>query len=279
MKAGSRIVPTGYAGSIAVLAIVVLSTILAPYIAPYDPLKQNLTSMLQPPSGRHLLGTDELGRDILSRLLHGGRVSLSLTLACALISALISVTLGVSGAVGRPWLDSVIGRLADVQLAVPTMVIAIVLLTFAGNSLAILTVVMVLSGWVTTYRIIRAQARVIVVQSYIDAARLAGASTWDVTVRHILPGVLPIAVVAVTINTASILIALSGLNYLGLGLQPPTPDWGGMVASGQARLTNAPWISIFPGIALVLTILAIQNLGDALSDRLGKVEAGSEASR
>jgi len=279
MRAKQRIASLGYIVSFAVLAAIVFATILAPYIAPYDPLKQNLTSMLKPPSSQHFFGTDELGRDVFSRILYGGRISLSLTLACALVSAIISVGLGVLSAVGSSWLDTAVGRLADVQLAVPTMIIAIVLLTFAGNSLLILSVVMVLSGWVTSYRIIRVQARIIIVQSYIDAAKLAGAKTWDIVVRHILPGVLPITIVAVTINTASILIALSGLNYLGLGLQPPTPDWGGMVASGQARLSNAPWISIFPGIILVLTILATQNLGDALSDRLGKFQAGSEVGR
>jgi peptide/nickel transport system permease protein len=152
------------------------------------------------------------------------------------------------------------------------MVIAIVLLTFVGNSMGILALVMIVSGWVITYRIIRAQARVIAVQSYIDAARLSGANIWDITVRHLLPGVLPIAVVAITINAATILIALSGLNYLGLGIQPPNPDWGNMVASGQARLRNAPWIAMFPGTILVLTILAIQNLGDAISDWFGNVE-------
>lgn len=279
MRAKQRIASLGYIVSFAVLAAIVLATILAPYIAPYDPLKQNLTSMLKPPSSQHFFGTDELGRDVFSRILYGGRISLSLTLACALVSAIISVGLGVLSAVGSSWLDTAVGRIADVQLAVPTMIIAIVLLTFAGNSLLILSVVMVLSGWVTSYRIIRAQARIIIVQSYIDAAKLAGANTWDIVVRHILPGVLPITIVAVTINTASILIALSGLNYLGLGLQPPTPDWGGMVASGQARLSNAPWISIFPGIILVLTILATQNLGDALSDRLGRFQIGMEAGR
>lgn len=260
-----------------VLFIIFAASLLAPSLAPYDPLRQDLTRMLQAPSARNWFGTDELGRDIFSRVLYGGRMSLMLAGLCTLAAGAVALFFGILSAVGRPWVDVVIGRVADVQLAMPTMVIAIVLLTFAGNSLVILALVMAVSSWVTSYRILRAQAQVIMVQSYIDAARLAGAGWFEITKRHLLPGILPIAVVTMTLNGAAILIALSGLNYLGLGLQPPTPDWGGMVASGQSRLSNAPWISAFPGLVLVLTIISIQSIGDTVSDWLvgfGQVEEG-----
>ncbi|WP_281689741.1 ABC transporter permease [Pseudonocardia thermophila] len=249
------------------LAVVAVVTLGAPLIAPYDPLTQDLTSVLRPPSAEHPLGTDQLGRDVLSRVLFGGRTALGVSLVATLVATVIGVGLGVLAAFGGRWWDVTLGRLADVQLAVPGILLALVVLAFAGSGLVPLVVVLALSAWVLTFRIARVHATFVAGQPYIEAARIAGASTAAVVRRHVLPAVAPLVLVAATLTFSTVLLLESSLGFLGLGVQPPTPDWGEMVASGQAQLAGAWWVSIFPGIALVVVIVGVQLVGDRLAER------------
>ncbi|NKY33511.1 ABC transporter permease [Nocardia speluncae] len=253
----------------AVLGLIVLITLCAPFLAPHDPVTGDLAGVLQSPSAAHPFGTDELGRDLLSRVLHGGRGALTITAISSVLTALIAVVLAIAAATLGPAVDAVAGRLGDIALAVPTIVIAIVLLTFAGNSPAILVTVMVLGGWVPTFRLVRASARATLALPYVDAARIAGVRPGRIALRHVVPAVAPILVVSATASASVVLVSLSSLNYLGLGLQPPIPDWGQMVAAGQAKLSTAPWLSLIPGGVLAVTVFCLQMVGDAVSDRLG----------
>nr|WP_269781642.1 ABC transporter permease [Nocardia bovistercoris] len=177
------------------------------------------------------------------------------------------MVLGLLGALFGGWVDAVFGRLADVQLAIPTIVLALVILSFVGNSLGPLILVLVSGSWVLTFRVIRGHAQSVVNRPFIEAARLSGANRRDIAVRHLLPSVLPLFTVAFTLNASAILLLESSLGFLGLGVQPPTPDWGAMVAGGQARLDTAAWTALFPGAALILAIVGFQLTGDALAER------------
>lgn len=249
------------------LAILVLVSLAAPLLSTHGPLDQDLGSVLHAPSAQHWFGTDELGRDVFSRVLHGGRVGLGVTAVAAVIAALIGLILGLAGALFGGWVDTLASRLADVQLAIPTIVLALVILSFVGNSLGPLIIVLVSGSWVLTFRVIRGHAQSVVHRPFIEAARLSGAGRRDIALRHLLPSVLPLFTVAFTLNASAILLLESSLGFLGLGVQPPTPDWGAMVAAGQARLDTAAWVALFPGVALVLAIVGFQLTGDALAER------------
>jgi peptide/nickel transport system permease protein len=265
----------GIAGAV-LLALLVVLSVTAPLFSAHGPLDQDLGAVLRPPGGGHWFGTDELGRDVYARVLYGGRIGLFVTVVAALIAAALGLTLGLLGALFGGWVDSVAGRFADVQLAIPTIVLALVILSFVGNSLVPLIAVLVSGSWVLTFRVVRGHAQSIVRQPFIEAARLSGAGRRDIAVRHLIPAVLPLFTVALTLNASAILLLESSLGYLGLGVQPPTPDWGAMVAGGQARLDRAPWVSLFPGSALVLAVVGFQLTGDALAERFqsGPRDAG-----
>ncbi|MFC5950491.1 ABC transporter permease [Pseudonocardia lutea] len=256
----------GIVGAVVVVAVAVL-TIAAPLVAPHDPLAQDLTGLLRPPSAVHPFGTDELGRDVLSRVLYGGRVALGVSLVATVLSAVLGVGLGVVAALGGRYWDATLGRLADVQLAVPGILLALVVLAFAGSGTVALVVVLALGSWVLNFRIARVHATFVAAQPFIEAARLAGASTVEVVRRHVVPALGPLVLVAATLTFSTVLLLESSLGFLGLGVQPPTPDWGQMVASGQAQLAGAWWVSIFPGAALVVVIVGVQLAGDRLAER------------
>jgi peptide/nickel transport system permease protein len=250
----------------AVLAVIVLGTLLAPALVG-DPLEQDFTAILQSPSSAHLFGTDELGRDVLTRTVFGGRTGLALTAVAAAAASLLGLALALLGALFGGWLDALTARLADIQLAVPSIVLAIVVLSFVGNSFVPIVVVLVLGSWVLTFRVIRGHARAVVRQQYIEAARVAGAGHGAVAWRHLIPSVLPLFFVAVTLSASSALLLESSLGFLGLGVQPPEPDWGQMVAAGRDSLSTSPWISVFPGLVVVVTAVSLQLLGDGLAER------------
>ena len=266
--------PAGIAGTV-VLGVVVLVSVAAPLLVG-DPLAQDFTAILQAPSAAHPFGTDELGRDLLTRVVFGGRSALAITAVASAVAAVLGLGLAVAGALFGGAVDAVAGRLADVQLAVPTIVLAIVILSFVGNSFVPLVAVLVLGAWVLTYRVIRGHARAVVKQPYVEAARVAGARRWDVGRRHLLPSVLPLFFVAVTLSASAVLLLESSLGFLGLGVQPPQPDWGQMVAAGQARLSTAAWLALFPGLALIVTIVGLQLLGDGLAERFGSGRPGHQ---
>jgi len=257
------------------LALVVAVTVLGPLLVA-DPYQQDFTAILQQPSGAHWFGTDELGRDLLARTVHGGRTALAVTAVASLVASVLGLGLAVAGALFGGVVDAVAGRLADVQLAVPSIVLAIVILSFVGNSFVPIVVVLVLGAWVLTFRVIRGHARAVVTQPYVEAARVAGAGRGAVAWRHVLPSVLPLFFVAVTLSASAVLLLESSLGFLGLGVQPPQPDWGQMVAAGQARLATAPWLSLIPGTALIVTVVGLQLLGDGLAERFGAGRTSSK---
>ncbi|NKY43761.1 ABC transporter permease [Nocardia cerradoensis] len=259
--------PIAVTAGAAVLVVLVVLSLAAPLLSVHGPLDQDLGAVLRPPNAAHWFGTDELGRDVYARVLYGGRIGLTVTAIASVIAATLGLLLGLLGALFGGWVDGLAGRLADVQLAIPSIVLALVILSFVGNSLVPLVAVLVSGSWVLTFRVVRGHAQSIVRRPFIEAARLSGAGRWDIAVRHLLPGVLPLFTVAFTLNASAILLLESSLGFLGLGVQPPTPDWGSMVADGQARLDNAPWVALFPGAALILAIVGFQLTGDALSER------------
>lgn len=258
------------------LAVVVAVTVLGPLVVA-DPFAQDFTAMLQPPSAEHWFGTDELGRDVLARTVHGGRTALAVTVVASLVASVLGLALAVAGALLGGVVDAIGGRLADVQLAVPSIVLAIVILSFVGNSFVPLVVVLVLGAWVLTFRVIRGHARAVVTQPYVEAARVAGAGRGAIAWRHVVPSVLPLFFVAGTLCASAVLLLESSLGFLGLGVQPPQPDWGQMVAAGQARLATAPWLALIPGVALIVTIVALQLLGDGLAERFGAGRSGASS--
>ncbi|MCW2643860.1 MAG: binding-protein-dependent transport system inner rane component [Dactylosporangium sp.] len=253
---------------VTIVAGTALFTVLAPLIAPAGPDDQDLARILQPPSwSGNLLGTDRLGRDVLTRVLYGGREALLITVLAVLISVAVGVGLGfVAGLAGR-WVDNLIGRLADIQLAIPSVLLALVVLAFAGGGTVPLVVVLTVGSWVLNFRVVRTHAAATAAQPFIEAARLAGAGTTQVIRRHILPATLPLVAVSITLNFSAVLLLESSLGFLGLGVQPPTPDWGQMVASGQAQLASAWWVSLAPGLALITVIVGVQLVGDWLAER------------
>lgn len=267
--------PAAWVGG-GLLTLVVAVTVLGPLLVA-DPFAQDFTAMLQPPSAAHWLGTDELGRDVLARTVHGGRTALAVTAVASLVASVFGLGLAVAGALLGGLVDAIGGRLADVQLAVPSIVLAIVILSFVGNSFVPLVVVLVLGAWVLTFRVIRGHARAVVTQPYVEAARVAGAGRAAIAWRHVVPSVLPLFFVAVTLSASAVLLLESSLGFLGLGVRPPQPDWGQMVAAGQARLATAPWLSLVPGVALILTIVALQLLGDGLAERFGTGRSGTSS--
>jgi peptide/nickel transport system permease protein len=256
-----------------VLAVLYLVAIagavaLAPVLAPGGYDVQDAAQRYAAPSwvGAHPLGTDELGRDILVRVLYGGRPALGVSSVAAILATLLGVSLSLLAVLGgRVW-DGLLGRAADVQLAIPSILLALVVLGFVGNGYVPLVLVLAIGAWVLTFRILRAHAAAIAALPYIEAARLSGAGTFSLLRRHVLPACLPLLIVALTLNFSSVLILESSLGYLGLGVQPPQPDWGQLVASGQAQLAGAWWISLIPGVFIVLTVVSLQVLGDRLAD-------------
>ncbi|MFC9772474.1 MULTISPECIES: ABC transporter permease [unclassified Pseudarthrobacter] len=254
--------------AIAVVGVIVLGTLAAPLLAPGGYDLQDLPNRFAPPSAAHLLGTDELGRDVLARVLYGGRAALSVTVLATLIATAAGVAAALSSVVlGRIW-ETIVGRLADIQLSIPTILLALTILAFAGSGALQLVIVLSLGGWVLSFRIVRAKAAGTIDRPFVDAARVAGAGRLALLLRHVGPASLPLIVVATTLNFSAILVLESSLGYLGLGIQPPVPDWGQMVASGQAQLATAWWISLFPGAVIVALVVGVQIIGDWLSDRL-----------
>jgi peptide/nickel transport system permease protein len=258
--------PTALAGIY--LVAIVGAVVLAPVLAPGGYDVQDAAQRYAGPTwiGAHPLGTDELGRDILVRVLYGGRAALGVSSVAAVLATLVGVALALIAVLGgRVW-DALLGRLADVQLAIPAILLALVVLGFVGNGYVPLVAVLAIGAWVLTFRILRVHAAAIVALPYIEAARLSGAGTPSLLRRHVLPACLPLLIVALTLNFSSVLILESSLGYLGLGVQPPQPDWGQLVASGQAQLAGAWWISLIPGAFIVLTVVSLQVLGDRLAD-------------
>ena len=255
---------------IAVIVIMALAAILAPWIATQDPLKIDLTNYLQKPSGAHLLGTDVQGRDIWARLVFGARVSLTVGLISQGIALLLGVTLGLlAGYYGR-WVDEVVMRLADVTLAFPTLLLLIAMVAAFQPSMGVVFATIGVVGWAGMARLVRGQVLVVRNLEYVQAIRALGAKDMRVILGHVLPNVIAPVVIAATLGVAGAIMAEAALSFLGLGVPPPTPSWGSMIADGRDldQLRRAPWTSVFPGMAIGAAVLGFNLLGDALRDAL-----------
>ena len=260
--------------ALAFVASLFVMAAAAPWLAPHDPVRQSLRVRLKPPTlegadGRaHPLGTDHLGRDVLSRVIYGSRVSLFIGFAAVGVGSLIGATLGIVAGYRRGWFDTIVMTVADAQLAFPFILLAIGIIAVLGPSFPTLVVVVGLSGWMTYARVLRAQVLVLRSREFVDAIHGLGGSTLRIIVRHILPNVMSSLVVIATLELARAIVLEATLSFLGLGIQPPTPSWGGMIHEGREYLDSAWWISTFPGLTLMLSSLVVSRLGDWLRDVL-----------
>ncbi|HTR22096.1 MAG TPA: ABC transporter permease [Gemmatimonadales bacterium] len=253
---------------LALLVTLVVVAVAAPWLAPADPVRGALEQSLQAPSGHYWFGTDVQGRDVLSRTLYGARLSLSVGLISQGVATLLGLALGlIAGWFGR-WVDALVMRCADVTLAFPSLLLLIAIAAAVRPSLFVVFVVIGVVGWAAMARLVRGQVLVLRQLEYVQAARALGASTPRLLARHLLPGVLAPVIVAATLGVGGAIMAEAALSYVGLGAQPPTPSWGAMVADGRDLLRVAPWVSLVPGVAIGLTVLAVNLLGDGLRDAL-----------
>jgi peptide/nickel transport system permease protein len=250
------------------LVVMYLIAIFAPWLAPQDPNAQILMERLKPPSADHWLGTDSLGRDILSRAIYATRISLSVSLVAMLITIVLGVTLGMLAGFAGGIVDMVIMRCTDMLMAFPIFILLITMVSIYGSSLRLMILFLGLTAWPLTARTIRAEVLSLKHRDYIDAARVGGASMARILWHHLLPGVISIIVVAATLRVATVILVESSLSYFGLGVTPPTPTWGNMAAEGRLFLETAWWITAFPGLLVVFTVLAYNLLGDGLRDEL-----------
>jgi peptide/nickel transport system permease protein len=258
--------------ALVVLAILLIAAVFAPLIAPYDPNAQDLLLRLKPPawqhggSGAHLLGTDQLGRDMLSRVIYGTRVSLMVGAGAALLAGVIGTVVGLVAGYFGGWPDRILMRLADVQLAFPSILLALAIVGFLGSGLWYVILVLGITGWVSYARVIRSEVMSLRSRDFVTEAHAIGVTDVAIMRRHLLPNVMaPLATIG-TLHIAAAIVAEASLSYLGLGVPKETVTWGSMLADGQLYLGTSWWVAVFPGVALMLTSLAINITGDALRD-------------
>lgn len=252
-----------------VVVVVLLAAIVGPWLAPFDPSAQELALRLEGPGRLHWFGLDELGRDILSRVLSGARVSLLVGLVVVSVSASIGAVLGSLGGYYGGIVDEAVGRLIDILLAFPGLLLAIALVAVLGPSLTNVVLALSSIGWVGYARVVRAQVLQAREFEYVAAARAIGAATPRILVRHILPAALPALTVQATLGMGGAILSEAALSFLGLGVQPPTPSWGAMLNYGRAHILDAPHLTVFPGLAIAVVVLGLNLVGDSLRDKLG----------
>jgi len=246
----------------------VLVALAAPLLAPYDPSVQDTSRRLEPPSHQHPLGLDDLGRDVLSRIVWGARVSLRVGFSVVMLASLLGITLGaISGYFGG-WTDTIIMRVTDILLAFPGILLAIALVAVLGPSLNNVILALAIIGWVGYARLVRGQVLKVREMEFVTAAKALGARSPRVIVRHVLPNVINPVIVMATLGLAGAILSEAALSFLGLGVQPPTPSWGAMLTSGRRYLGLANHLAIFPGAAIMLAVMGLNFLGDGLIDAL-----------
>lgn len=254
--------------ALVVLTVMTASALLAPWIAPYDPEKLNILRRLTGPSAQHWLGTDEVGRDVFSRLLFGGRVSILVGLVAATLSVAIGVVLGgLAGYFGR-WLDAVLMRFTDGMLSIPLFFFLLVVMAVFGSGLTQIVIVIALTSWMPVARIVRGEVLRVKALPYVEAAQALGARHLHIIVRHLLPQTVPSVIVAATLGVANAILLESALSYLGLGIQPPIPSWGNMLQGSQAYVWSQPLLALWPGLMIFVAVMAYNALGDGLRDAL-----------
>ena len=251
-----------------VIAVFVVMALAAPFIAPYDPVATSWTLVRKAPSALHWFGTDDLGRDILSRVIYGARASLVAGAISVGIALGIGVPLGLLAGYRGGFIDALISRITDAMLACPFLILAIALAAFLGPSLGNAMIAIGISTTPIFVRLTRGQTMSVKVEDYVDAARAMGNPRWRIALFHILPNIMPALLVQATLSIASAIIAEAALSFLGLGQQPPAPSWGSMLNAAQRFLTNAPWMALWPGLAIFLVVLSLNLVGDGLRDAL-----------
>ena len=251
-----------------IIALFVAAAVLAPLIAPYDPAAQSWTVVRKPPSWLHWFGTDEVGRDTLSRVIFGARASLLAGVISVAIAVGIGVPLGLAAGYLGGLIDALLSRLTDAMLACPYLILAIALAAFLGPSLGNAMIAIGIATTPIFLRLTRGQVMAVKVEDFVEAARMVGNPRWRIALVHILPNILPALAVQASLSIAAAIIAEASLSFLGLGQQPPDPSWGSMLNAAQRFLSNAPWLAIFPGVAIFLTVMSFNLLGDGLRDAL-----------
>ena len=246
----------------------VFTAVFAPLISPYDPIATSWSAVRKAPSWEYLFGTDEIGRDVLSRVIWGARASLMAGLVSVSISMALGIPIGLLAAYLGGWTDSLISRFTDSMLAVPFLILAIALSAFLGPSLGNAMIAIGVSAMPVFIRLTRAQVMAVKVEDYIEAARAVGNPHWRIALRHILPNVLPPLIVQASLSIAAAIIAEASLSFLGLGQQPPAPSWGSMLNTAKNYMDNAPWMAVWPGLSIFLLVLSFNLLGDGLRDAL-----------
>jgi peptide/nickel transport system permease protein len=264
--------PLAYAAFI-VMSLIILGAVLAPLMSPYDKDKIDLTEQYLAPSLNHPFGTDDLGRDIFVRVMHGGRITLAVGLLAMLVALGIGVTVGgISGYYGR-WIDNALMRVVDLMLAVPVFFVILFVASVAppGASIVVVCLMIGFTQWMEVARLVRAVDITTREHEFVDAARSLGLHDRRILIRHLLPHTTAPVIVAVTLGLAQAIIIESGLSFLGFGVQPPTPSWGAMLQNAQSYLSDCPWIAVFPGLMIFLTVVCCNILADFLGDALSQL--------
>ena len=259
--------PLALAGFIIILLIFVLA-MLAPFIAPYDPNEINVKAILLGPTMQHWMGTDGLGRDVLSRMLHGGRISLLVGLVAVGISTLIGILLGAIAGFYRGWVDVLIMRLVDVMLSIPSFFLILAVIAFLTPSIINIMIVIGLTSWMGVTRLVRAEFLSLCEREYVMASRTLGARDYRLIFKHLLPNSLTPIIVSAVLGVAGAVLMESGLSFLGLGVQAPQASWGNILTDGKEYIQFAWWLSLFPGLAILITVLGYNLLGEGLRDAL-----------
>lgn len=255
-------------GGLAVIVLIFLVAGTAPWIAPHDPGKTDVSLKLKPPSPEHPLGTDQLGRDVLSRMLYGSRISLSVGFVAVAISLLIGILVGaVAGYYGK-WVDTLLMRFVDIMLCFPTFFLILTVVALLGPSIFNIMFVIGITSWMGTSRFVRAEFLSLRERDFVQAARALGVKDRRIIFRHILPNGLAPVFVTATLDVATAILVEAGLSFLGFGVQPPAPSWGNILTEGRTYIFDAWWLTLFPGLAILLTVLSFNLLGEGLRDAL-----------
>jgi peptide/nickel transport system permease protein len=259
--------PPAVIAAVVVAAFVVIA-VGAPHVAPFDPIKTNFLAVRKAPSDVYRLGTDEVGRDVLSRLIWGARASLLAGVIPVTIAVVVSIPLGLLSGYAGGWVDGLLMRITDAMLAIPFLIVAIALAAFLGPSLTNAMIAIGIATLPTFLRLARGTVLALKTEEYVDAARALGGSRLRIAVRHLLPNMLPPMLIQSSITVAAAIIAEASLSFLGLGQQPPAPSWGSMLNAAQRYLSQAPWMALYPGLMIFAVVMALNVLGDVLRDAL-----------
>lgn len=254
--------------SVALLAAMIAFSLVGPLLVPYSPNQIDMMAAFGPPSAAHPLGTDELGRDVLVRLMYGGRITLLVGVVAMLVAVVIGVAVGLLGGFFGGWLDYLLMRLTDMFMSVPAFFVMLTILTFFGPSLPTIVIAIGSTSWMNVARVVRSEVLRIKAMEYVEGARALGAGAARLVFRHALPNVIPTVIVAATLGVAWAILVATSLSYLGIGIQPPTPSWGNMLTDSQNYFWISPLLVVYPGLLVVLTILAVNFLGETLGSVL-----------